>query len=183
MDGLKDEDKVEAWNSSWRYSLSGMALLQEDFSFLSVNSQWLKILEQPASTFYGHSFTDITPPDVREADVSQARLVIEGKIESYLMHKSYQFPNGKDKKITLLVTRVPIDTNKPFKFFLSRILLREDKILNAASSSQTGFTNALNKNEAWSKIIGFVLKYWLAISIASASIFGILNEVFQMGFF
>lgn len=140
------------------------------------------MLQQPAHVFYGHAFSEITPPDVREADVAQAKLVMEGKIDSYLMHKSYEFPNGKEKKVTLLVTRVPINVEKPFKYFLSRILLREEKPSNVEQSSLIHHSKD-GTNDKWATIIGFVVRYWLGIAVGSAALFGIINEFFQMGFF
>lgn len=140
-DGLNDELRVEFWKADWRYSLVGKAIIKENFEFYRVNAQWVKILGVPASEFFGKTFSDITTSEVREVDERQAQLVIEGKIDSYLLHKEYQFTDGSRKKVTLLVTRVPVDPTKPFEFFLSRILLRADPELETpsepASSSQT----------------------------------------------
>ena len=140
MDGLNDEERALAWKSAWQISLTGMALLTENFQFYRVNPQWVKVLEVPATEFYGKTFSDITPPDIRKADEMQAKLVVDGKINSYLMHKKYAFSNGKEKAVTLLVTRVPMDCEKPFLYFLSRIMLRTEtdaKTISASSLNQT----------------------------------------------
>jgi len=124
VDGLTDEERIEAWKSAWQVSLTGMAIVDKDFNFHRVNNQWVKMLGVPASEFYGKSFSDITPPDIRAVDEAQAQLVIDGKINSYLMHKSYEFQNGVRRDVTLLVTRIPMEENASFQYFLSRILLR-----------------------------------------------------------
>lgn len=184
MDGLTNDERIEAWISNWKISLVGMAIVDKNFKFRRVNPQWVKILGVPATEFYGHSFQDITPAEIREADVSQANLVMTGMIDSYLTHKEYHFSNGKKKKVTLLVTRVPINTEKPFQFFLSRILLREDldvKQFTVNSSNQKVLPTS--KEKLLITITDFVVKYWLPIAIASAAAVGAANEFFQMAWF
>lgn len=126
LDGLKNEERVQAWKAAWSISLTGMALVTRNFKFHRVNPQWLKILGVSAAEFYGKTFLDITTPEIRAADEVQAKLVIEGKINSYLMHKSYRFSTGEEKNVTLLVTRIPVDCEQSFQYFLCRIMLREE---------------------------------------------------------
>lgn len=125
MDSLTDEEKQLAWEAGWHPSFDGIAIVNRDFSFRDVNPQWCELLEQLPSEFLDKSFEDITPVDVRNLDSDNANLVMEGRIPSYVINKSYHFSDGKKKNIILLVCRVPKDTNKPFRFFLSRILLNE----------------------------------------------------------
>lgn len=159
MDGLNNEERVEAWKAAWNISLTGMALVTEDFHFHRVNDQWLKILDVSAAEFYGRTFSDITPLEIRDADEAQAKLVIEGKITSYLMHKSYKFTNGEEKRVTLLVTRIPMDGNKPFQYFLSRILTRPPTIAEKAT-----YASSLQSPRSTQDLIKFVYTYgkWIA---------------------
>lgn len=174
MDGLNDQQRVEAWKSCWKISLSGMALLTEDFRFHRVNAQWLNLLGVPASEFYNHTFTDITPMEIRTADTDQARLVIEGKIDSYLMHRSYVFTTGEKKDVTLLVTRVPMDTDKPFQFFLSRIMLRE-------TDAETNSTAKLFSLAGLKKITDFCVEYWKIAFLVGAAAAGAFMTIFRSG--
>lgn len=190
MDGLDDEQRVEAWKSAWEKSLVGMAIVEEDGTFRAVNPQWVKMLGVPATEFYGNSFEDITPRSEVTEDEEQAKLVAQGLIDSYEMDKTYEFANGKKSKIRLLVTRVPMDTAKPFMFFLSRIVLRKEASTSIASQ-QPSFTShhpeSKAGNDFWAQVIGFVVRYWVAIAVGSAAsvglIAGIINELFQMGWF
>ena len=198
MDGLSDEQRIEAWKSCWEKSFVGMAIVQEDGTFLAVNQQWVKMLGVPATEFYGNTFQDITPRSEVVEDEEQAKLVAEGLIDSYEMDKSYEFVNGKKTKIRLLVTRVPINTAKPFMFFLARIVLRKEanasdatnSAMTALSQSQSSTSHqpeSKHGNDFWAQVIGFVVRYWVAIAVGSAAsvglIAGIFNEFFQMGWF
>lgn len=180
MDGLKtDEERVQTWLASWKISLLGQAILDKDFNFVRVNDQWVKMLGVPATEFYGKKFTDITDQSVLGADIQQANLVIEGKIDSYMMHKTYRFSDGSHKNVSLLVTRVPLDTTKPFLHFLSRIMLRGDS-LNIKENSKKQF---LSDPQIYLNVLNFLSKYWVWIATATAVITGLLNEIFNMGFF
>lgn len=190
MDGLSDEQRIEAWKSCWEKSLVGMAIVQEDGTFLAVNQQWVKMLGVPATEFYGNSFQDITPRSEVVEDEEQAKLVAKGLIDSYEMDKSYEFVNGKKTKIRLLVTRVPINTAKPFMFFLSRIVLRKevsDTKLSQLPSSAYQQPELNHGNDFWAGVISFFVKYWVSIAVSSAVsvglIAGVINEFFQMGWF
>ena len=174
MDGLiTDQEKVKAWESSWKYSFAGMAIVNPDFTFRSVNAQWLKLLGVPAFEFYGNSFQDITPQEIRRIDAEQAELVKLGKIDSYLLHKDYIFSTGQKKKVTLLVTRVPVNTEEPFQFFLSRIMLRENL---EVKQSQSGSSSLTSKEKA----LQFIKDYFYWIVISTAAITGVILEWYGM---
>lgn len=164
MDGLQDPERIEAWRSAWTVSLTGMALLTADFQFHRVNEQWIHVLGAPASEFYGRTFLDITPPDIRHADEEQAKLVIEGKINSYIMHKRYSFSNGDSRAATLLVTRIPMDCEKPFQFFLSRVMLD-------GPTAQAPLKQSILNPESEKSILVFFLKHakWFAAAGAAAA--------------
>ena len=150
MDGLTDEQKIEAWNAAWSVSTSGIALVDKDFQFYRVNNEWLKVLGVPATEFYGKSFSDLTAADSRSLEEDQARLVMDGKISSYLLHKTYHFTDGQKKDVILLVTRMPITPSKPFLFFLCRILSKPRAEDEASSTKpQANSTN----------LFEFVFKY------------------------
>lgn len=186
MDGLTDEQRIEAWKSCWEKALVGMAIVREDGTFHAVNDQWVKMLGVPASEFYGNTWQSLTPPEDRYQDEAQARLVAKGQIDSYEMDKSYIFKNGKQKYVRLLVTRIPMDTTKPFLFFLSRIVLRKPARPRRSSKSNTSGrrgSGTSRTGELLTQILDFLVKYWLWLAVASAAIAGVVSEYFQLGFF
>lgn len=191
MDGLDNEQRVEAWKSCWAKSLVGMAIVEKSGRFRAVNQQWVKILGVPATEFYGNTYQDITPISELQADEEQAKLVSQGLIDSYEMDKHYEFKNGQRVAIRLLVTRVPIYTEKPFMFYLSRIVPRKEV---SAADAQTQQTLSVSQrqgsratNDFLAQAIPFLMRYWVAIAVGSAAlvgtISGVFNELFQMGFF
>jgi PAS domain S-box-containing protein len=183
LDKLNDEQRIEAWKACWEKSLVGMAIVKEDGTFYAVNDQWVKMLGEPASAFYGNSWQDITPAEEIRQDEEQARLVARGMIDSYEIDKSFIFKGGRRKFIRLLVTRIPMDTDKPFLFFLSRIVLRRPTpAKDLSKSSMSGQQASKGLRKAFPKIIEFLVRYWLPLAMASATIFGIINEVLHLGF-
>jgi len=124
VDGLTAEERVLAWQSGWHPSFAGVAIVNSDFTFRSVNPQFCKILGVTPADLLENRFQDITHPDSKKIDERNAKLVRDGKIDFYLLKKSYLFEGGREVKVVLLVTRVPTG-DQPFKFFLSRIMLDE----------------------------------------------------------
>lgn len=121
MDGLKTEEQALAWAATWHPSFHGTAIVNKGFEFIAVNPQFCKIVGVTPAELLGKKFTDITPLSVRELDARNAQLVIEGKITSYLLPKSYEFLSGVKADIVLLVVGVYAPDGK-FKFFVSRIM-------------------------------------------------------------
>lgn len=189
MDGLTIEERLEAWKSAWHISLDGWAIVDEDFLFRSVNPQWMELLDVLPSEFIGRSFEDITPPDIRELDAKNAELVKQGKISSYILHKTYQFKDKTTKKIVLLVVRVPIDGAKPFQFYLSRILLDEDVLsdqMEKELESVSKIRSTLD-NGWWGTLVSFLTRNAVMLFsfglVLAGIIIGLINEFFQLGFF
>lgn len=176
MDGLTDKERVEAWKSAWRVSLDGWAVVGKDFIFRSVNPQWLEVLEVLPSEFLGKSFIDITPPDIRAKDIENAMLTIEGRIGSYLIHKTFQFTDGTQKKIVLLVVRVPISSQKPFQFFLCRILLDEEELSEVVEKQ---LHSGLSHPSILQKVTDFIIRYWKHIAVFSAATTGMVMKILE----
>ena len=122
MDNFLSDDWEEIGKSAWNVSLDAWAIVNEDFTFRAVNKQWIEIFGVLPSEFIGKSFGDVTAIEDRQKDFENAKLVIQGKIASYFMNKTYRFSDGSEHEIGLLVARVPFNQEKPFRFFLSRAL-------------------------------------------------------------
>lgn len=161
-DGLKNnEERALAWKAIWNASFAGIAIVNEDFTFRTVNRQFCKIVGVTQAELVGKKFTDITPEPLRTLDALNAKLVIEGKGQkNYVLPKSYEFPNGNKVDITLIARGVygkdgslevlpKEDKRKPqFLFFVSSIM--EDKscdMLPPPSPSPTLSTEWLDKKK------------------------------------
>ena len=66
MDGLTDEERVLAWGASWDPSFDGVAIVDKDFTFRSVNPQFCQIVGVSPAELIGKRFQDITPPRDRD---------------------------------------------------------------------------------------------------------------------
>lgn len=172
VDGLRnDKERALAWKAIWDASFAGIAIVNEDFTFRRVNRQFCKITGVTQAELIGKKFTDITPEPVRTLDALNAKLVVDGKGQkSYVLPKSYEFPNGNKVDITLIARGVygengeaefleENDQRKPqFLFFVSSIM--EDKscdMLPPPSPSPTWSTEWLDKKKiGWAILAALV---------------------------
>lgn len=164
---LTTEEKAAAFDAAFNTSFVGWAIVDSDFKFRAVNLQWLELLEALPSEFIGRSFSDITLLSDLSEDEANANLVKDGIISSYIMKKTYCFRNGQKKKVILLVSRVPHELDKPFMFFISRILLQD-------KPSKPGPTSLLRE-----KVLPFIKNYWVWMASSSAVITGVIIGLFQ----
>ena len=134
-DGLNNEERALAWRAAWNPSFAGIAIVNPDFTFRSVNQQFCDIAGVTPAEILNGSFTDITPATVRAVDVANAKLVMEGKMPWYIMPKSYEFQSGKKVDVVLMVRGVYHRETEEFLFFVSRIMEDTSK-LKADSLSQ-----------------------------------------------
>ena len=107
MDGLSNHQRAQIWMRRWNRTFVGKAIVNADFTFRSVNTQFCKIVGLTAGELIGRSFVDMTPEPIRSLDVANARLIMEGKQEHYAMPKIYQpFPGAKKVYVALQVEGV-----------------------------------------------------------------------------
>lgn len=130
MDGLNNEERANAWITSWNPSFDGKAIVNQDFSFRSVNQQFCKILGVSPAELIGNKFTDLTPDPVRSVEVKNSILVRRGDIQSFLLPKTFLFSDGHKVDITLLVNGVYHPATRTFMFFVATIMERQ--VLNAS---------------------------------------------------
>jgi hypothetical protein len=119
----------------------------------------------------GQKFTDVTPVSVRALDVKNANMVMEGKISSYLMPKSYEFQSGKKVDIILMVVGVYSEKNE-FLFFVSRILEQTIPQKPRQSTLLSGALSALKElaKRQWIQVLGMVMAWAMgALAVYFAS--------------
>jgi PAS domain S-box-containing protein len=159
MDGLNEAERALAWAASWNPSFDGIAIVNKDFTFRSVNSQFCILLGASPAELLGQRFQDITPPEIRRIDEANAKLVMTGAIDSYLLPKSFNFGNGKIAHVVLLVKGV-YSPSKEFLFFISRIMKDETKqvdLFHSPSPKPTGLLVFLIENKKVFLSIGAVI--------------------------
>lgn len=149
MGGLSnDKERALAWKACWDPAFSGIAIVNEDFTFRSVNQQFCEIVGVTPGDLIEKNFKDITPEPLKSLDAKNAKLVKDGIINSYFLPKTYEFPSGKRVDVNLLVVGVYEEETGEFLFFVSRIM---EKIIsptsNTQSQKQTGFLDNLDKKK------------------------------------
>jgi len=166
MDRLTDEERIEAWKSTWTPSFDGIAIVNKDFTFRSVNPQFCKLLGVTPADLIGKRFQDVTPQKLRKLDEENSKLVIDGFIDFYLLPKSYEFIDKKKVNVILLVSRVPKAEDGDFQFFLSRIMLDEKGKLQKIQESELrqsyprlidGVAQFIQEHHKWLIAIGTIM--------------------------
>lgn len=170
MDRLTNEERILAWKASWHPSFAGIAIVNKDFTFRSVNPQFCKLLEVSPAELIGQRFQDITPPGIKELDEKNSQLLIDGLVDFYLLPKKYQFSDGREREVVLLVTRAPAADEGAFQFFVSRILLDECGEL-VRIHNHTSSTSLTASPKLMTMVADFVMKYGKTL-IATGTVLG-----------
>lgn len=152
---LTYEEMALTLDSAWDPSFDGWAIVDADFTFRSVNQKFCELLGVTPAELIGQRFQDVTPIEMRQLEEDNAKLVMEGRISFYLLPKMYRFSGHSQTDVVLLVTRVPRDSSKPFRFFLSRIMLDEEKTLRKLQENQ------LNSEPTSLKLTNMVEDFWM----------------------
>lgn len=156
-DGLTDEERILAWKAAWHPSFDGVAIVEPNFSFRSVNPQFCKLLGVTPAELIGHKFQDITPPSIRKLDLENAELVKKGVIDFYILPKKYQFSSGHEVDVVILVTRAPPSGVGEFRFFVYRVMLDEvGGLVKAHEDEQSG--SVIDYPIQTEKVVDFLLK-------------------------
>lgn len=163
VDGLTNEESILAWRAHWHPSFVGIAIVNEDFTFRSANPQFCKLLGVSPADLINKKFQDITPPGIKELDMKNSELAKAGLVPFYFLPKSYEFADGREVKVMLLVVPVHCPNTKEFRFFVSRIMLDQ------GSGSLTGHIEEISSSEqsfqrSIGSVVDFMMKYgkWLA---------------------
>lgn len=179
MDRLTNEERALAWKSNWHPSFAGIAIVNRDFTFRSVNPQFCKLLGVTPADLIGERFQDITPPGLKQLDERNAKMVVDGLIDFYLLPKKYEFHNGKEVDVILLVTRAPLSHEGDFQFFVSRIMLDEKGALLSAHDAEIS-GSGLSSPTLTEKVAGFAVTYWAWIATAAAAVTGVAWKVIDL---
>lgn len=183
MDRLNDEERVLAWKAIWHPSFVGTAIVSKDFTFLSANPTFCKLLGVTLADLLGKRFQDITHPSIRAKDEQNAKFLIDGLQDYYILEKKYLFEDGREVDVVLLVTRAPLSSEGPFRFFVSRIMLDDKKdrstlIQESGSGSEQSFQKQM---ETVAAFLMRNIKFFTAIGTVIAAIYLGFIEFFKGG--
>ena len=134
MDRLNHDERALAWQALWNPSFVGIAIVNADFTFRSVNPQFCKLLGCTPAELIGRRFQEVTHPSVRTREEENAKMLKDGLIDFYVLPKSFQFSDGREKSVLLLVTRAPAENQGEFQFFVSNIMLAENADLHTETA-------------------------------------------------
>lgn len=104
----------------WNKCVVGLAKVSKDGDWLDVNEKICEILEYTQAELLKKTFQDVTHPADVNDDVSMVNMVINGKIDHYVMSKRYITKTGKVIWIKLRVDPIKTPTGE-VEYFLSQI--------------------------------------------------------------
>jgi PAS domain S-box-containing protein len=107
---------TEEFESAFRYSAIGMALVDLDGRWLRVNKSVCELVGYSESELLSLSFQDITHPSDLDADLALLTKLIAGEIDSYDMEKRYIRKNGSIVPALLSVSVIRDEDGAPARF-------------------------------------------------------------------
>jgi PAS domain S-box-containing protein len=131
---MTEPDADSLFQNAFEHAAIGMALVAPDGSWLKVNRSVCDITGYSEEELLRRTFQDITHPDDLERDVSAAKTLLTGEIDTYQMEKRYFHKNGSVVWVMLSVSLVRDRKNKP-RFFISQI---QDITARKESEAQLG---------------------------------------------
>jgi PAS domain S-box-containing protein len=116
----KTAEQGEQFHHAFEYAPIGMALVSTTGKWLRVNQTLCRLLGFEADELLVLSFQDITHPDDLNADLKQMHQLLDRGISSYQMDKRYFHKDGHVIWVSLNVTLVRDQQEKPL-YFVSQI--------------------------------------------------------------
>lgn len=114
------KDKGILFETVFKNSAVGFALVAPDGKWLQVNKSLCKIVGYTEKELLGKTFQDITHKDDLEKDLGNVKQMLDGTIKTYQMEKRYIHKDGHTVWVLLNVSLIRGDENKP-EFFISEI--------------------------------------------------------------
>ena len=145
------------FQNAFEHAAIGMALVAPDGSWLRVNLSVCQITGYTEEELLKRTFQDITHPDDLERDLSNAKRILAGEIDTYNIEKRYFHKNGSIVWVLLTVSLARDEEGKPL-FFISQIQditrrKESETQLNEAAAEIKKLRSQLVKVCAWTKRI------------------------------
>jgi two-component system sporulation sensor kinase A/two-component system, sporulation sensor kinase E len=119
MNNLSDDECRGLLTVLWERSVTGLALVAEDGSFLRANPSYCRLVEYTEAELRRRKFQDITDPEDVRADVDMAAETAAGRIVGYDMVKTYLTKTKRACPVLLRVTGLRI--NSRFIYFVAEV--------------------------------------------------------------
>ena len=110
-----------ALQAAFEISPIGAAFVDKNGNFILVNQSYASMLGYGKDELMKKSYQEITHADDLQKDNEQAKLVCEGKIDSYKMRKRYISKNGDSIWVDLYVYGV-FNAEKRFEYFIAKAI-------------------------------------------------------------
>lgn len=108
----------ERFRNAFEHAVIGMALLDLDGAFLTVNPSLCGIAGYTAQELLATNFQAITHPDDLEFDLDQMRQMLEGEILSYEIERRLNLRRGSEAWVLLSVSLVRTAGGEPLYFLV-----------------------------------------------------------------
>ncbi len=146
----KVAEQGEQFHHAFEYAPIGMALVSTAGKWMRVNQTLCRILGFEADELLRLTFQDITHPDDLNVDLKQMYQLLDSKISYYQMDKRYFHKNGHVIWVSLNVTLVRDQQEKPL-YFVSHIkditeLKNHMQLISAQNSRLLNFANVVSHN-------------------------------------
>ncbi len=162
------KESEQRWHLAFEHAAIGMAIVSPLGKFDKVNKSLLKIVGYSETELLSKTFQDITHPDDLNADLAFVNKMLANEIETYQMEKRYFHKNGNTIWISLSVSLVKDEKNKPI-YFIAQI---EDITKRKKDEEEITYLGRLIKdvNDAvFSTDNQFVIRSW---NTAAETLFG-----------
>jgi PAS domain S-box-containing protein len=156
------------WSVLWDHSITGLALVAKDGTFLRVNPAFSRIVEYTESELRTRSFQEITHPDDVRADEATARDVSEGRLAYYDMAKRYITKTGSVRWVSLRGSRIALDDGT-FVLFIAQVTLHDVHTEVAATAAHRKLINPM----PW------ITSNWLVMAATLSAIAVIVASVIE----
>ena len=155
MGYLSDADYKAIGQSIAGVSFLGIAKVDEDFTILWTNEQFLEILGVMAGDILDVKYTDITPEPYKTREKVQSALVVSGRIKEFMLPKDFQMQDGRVIKTQTLTRGVRCEETNDFLFFISQLMPREERLdaVTLNQSDSTWMTSWIDKKKVVLSII------------------------------
>ena len=109
-------ESEERFKGAFQYSAIGMALVSLEGQWLQVNAQLCAIVGYSEAELLATTFQSITHPDDLAMDMTYARRLLNGELDTFTMEKRYVHKDGRIIWVVIAVSLVKNEAGAPLYF-------------------------------------------------------------------
>lgn len=116
---ISDDDLIppQFYEESWEDVNYPLACVDLDNRFIRVNSAFERLLGYSSSELENEKWIRFTKKEHVGGDLKSVQAVVDGRIDSYQMEKTYIHKRGHEVPVVLTVRRYPKNSGQPLLFF------------------------------------------------------------------